>query len=73
MLEGTTGRGASGKTIVFGLLKRNGKLYTEIVPNCTRATLQAVIQGRVDLLFMYILKGVSLGSIVEMKTCVNYY
>ena len=34
--------GASGKTIVFGLLKRNGKVYTRIVPNCSRATLQAV-------------------------------
>ena len=33
------GRGASGKTIVFGLLKRNGKVYTKIVPNCSRATL----------------------------------
>jgi len=26
------GRGASGKTIVFGLLKRDGNVYTEIAP-----------------------------------------
>ena len=26
-----------------------------------------------NLLFIYILKGVSLVSIIEMKTCVNYY
>jgi transposase len=46
--KGKRGRGASGKTIVFGLLKRNGKVYTEIVPNCSRATLQVVIRGKVD-------------------------
>jgi transposase len=33
------GRGASGKTIVFGLLKRDGNVYTEIVPDCKKATL----------------------------------
>lgn len=27
-------RGSGGKTIVFGLLKRKGKVYTEIVPDC---------------------------------------
>ena len=41
------GRGATGKTIVFGLLKRDGKVYTEIVPNCKKDTLQAIIRGRV--------------------------
>jgi transposase len=41
-----SGRGASGKTIVFGLLKREGKVYTEIVPD---STLQAIIRGRVSL------------------------
>lgn len=46
--KGKRGRGASGKTIVFGLFKRNGKVYTRIIPNCSRATLQAVIRGKVD-------------------------
>ena len=135
-VKGKRGRGASGKTIVFGLLKRNGKVYTRIVPNCSRAALQAVIRGKVDfkstihsdgwkgydglvdlgykkhhrvqhgnnefanskshingienfwaslkcvwpssegflnLLFICILKSVSLGSIIEVKTCINYY
>ena len=40
--------GASGRTIVFGLLKRNGKVYTKIVPNYSRPTLQAVTRGKVD-------------------------
>lgn len=48
-VKGRRGRGAFGKTIVFGIFKRNGKVYTEIVPNCRQATLQAVIRGRVNL------------------------
>tara|TARA_Y100001968_G_scaffold242358_1_gene226001 strand:+ start:221 stop:901 length:681 start_codon:yes stop_codon:yes gene_type:complete len=48
-IKGKRGRGASGKTIVFGLFKRKGKVYTEIVPNTSRKTLQGVIRGRVDL------------------------
>ncbi|CAC9541085.1 Mobile element protein, partial [uncultured Gammaproteobacteria bacterium] len=33
-VRGKRGRGALGETIVFGLLKRGDKVYTEIVPNC---------------------------------------
>ena len=46
-VRGKRGRGAGGKTIVFGLLKRDGRVYTEIVPDCKKATLQAIIRGRV--------------------------
>lgn len=46
-VKGKRGRGASGKTIVFGIFKRNGWVYTEIVPDCQKATLQAIIRGRV--------------------------
>lgn len=35
-VKGKRGRGASKKTPVFGILKRGGKVYTEIVPDCTR-------------------------------------
>ena len=31
-VRGKKGRGAGGKTIVFGILERQGKVYTEIVP-----------------------------------------
>ena len=44
----TRGRGAYGKTPVFGILQRGGKVYTEIVPNCAKATLQAIIRGKVS-------------------------
>ena len=48
-IKGKRGRGAYGKTIVFGIFQRNGQVYTEIVANCSKATLQAVIRGRVEL------------------------
>ena len=47
-VRGVRGRGAGGKTIVFGLLKRGDQVYTEIVPNASKAALQAVIRGRVE-------------------------
>ena len=47
-VRGKRGRGALGKTIVFGLLKREGKVYTEIVPDVTKDTLQGIIRGKVD-------------------------
>ncbi len=48
-IKGKRGRGANGKTIVFGIFKRNGKVYTEIVPNCSKSTLQEVIRGKIGL------------------------
>ena len=48
-VKGKRGRGASGKTIVFGIFNRNGKFYTEIIPDAHRKTLQDIIRGRVDM------------------------
>lgn len=48
-VRGKRGRGARGETIVFGIYKRNGCVYTEIIPNCTKASIQAVVRGRVEL------------------------
>ena len=45
--RGKRGRGARGKTIVFGLLKRDGKVYTQIVENVSRAELMPIIKGKV--------------------------
>lgn len=47
-VRGKRGRGAYGKTIVFRLLKRQGKVYTEIVTDCSKPTLQGIIRGHVD-------------------------
>lgn len=48
-VRGKRGRGACSKTIVFGIYKRNGKIYTEIIPNAAKKTLQSIIRGRVSL------------------------
>ncbi len=46
--KGKRGRGAENKHIVFGIYKRNGKVYTEIVKNVKAKTLQQIIKGRVS-------------------------
>lgn len=43
-IRGKRGRGANGKTIVFGLLKRKGKVYTEIVSSAARTELMPIIR-----------------------------
>ncbi len=37
-IRGKRGRGAGGKTIVFGILKRDDKVYTEIVPDTSKVS-----------------------------------
>ena len=39
---------ATNKQPVFGIYERGGKVYTEIVPDCRKKTLQQIIRGRVD-------------------------
>ncbi len=46
-VPGKHGRGTS-KQPVFGIFERDGKVYTEIVDDCTKPTLQAIIRGRID-------------------------
>ncbi len=42
------GRGTL-KQPVFGIFERDGRVYTEIVPDCKKKTLQQVILGKVSL------------------------
>ena len=51
-VRGKRGRGAGGKTIVFDLFKRGGQVYTEIVPDCSKKTLQDIIRGKIDVAAM---------------------
>ena len=44
-VKGKRGRGAYGKTVVFGIFERDGKVYTEIVSDCSKPTLQGIIRG----------------------------
>ena len=48
MRKGKRGRGAAGKIAVFGLLKRNDKVYTAIIPNARTETLIPIIEERVE-------------------------
>ena len=45
--KGKRGRGAAGKVIVFGLLKRGGKVHAKVVDNVKTRTLMPVIQRKI--------------------------
>ncbi len=45
--KGKRGRGALGKVPVFGLLKRNGKVFTVITPDAKTNTLMPIIRQKV--------------------------
>ncbi len=45
--KGNRGRGAAGKTIVFGLLKRQGKVFTIVVADVSSDTLVPIIKRKV--------------------------
>lgn len=47
-VRGKRGRGAYGKTPVFGLIKRHGKVYTQVVKNCSAKELLPIIRNRVE-------------------------
>jgi transposase len=46
-VRGKRGRGAKGKVPVVGLLKRNGKVFTQIIANCKRRELMPIIKGKI--------------------------
>ncbi|STY87011.1 Transposase and inactivated derivatives [Moraxella ovis] len=45
--KGKRGRGAGGKTAVFGLLKRNGKVFVIVVKDTKTGTLMPIIVGKI--------------------------
>ncbi len=47
-IKGRRGRGSYGKTIVFGLKQRQGKVYTQIIKNCSHKTLIPLISNRIS-------------------------
>ena len=46
-IRGKRGRGAAGKTPVFGILKRGGAVYVNVVKNCSREQLMPIIEGKI--------------------------
>lgn len=45
--KGKRGRGAGGKIAVFGILKRGGKVYTQIIENTKTDTLMPIIRQKI--------------------------
>ncbi len=45
---GKRGRGAPNKTVVFGMLERDGDVMTKVVPNVSKRTLQPIIAENVE-------------------------
>jgi transposase len=45
--KGKRGRGAAGKTPVFGILKRGGKVYTQMVSDTKSSTLMPIIRDKI--------------------------
>ena len=45
---GKRGRGAPNKTVVFGMLERDGDVMTKVVPNVRKRTLQPIIAENVE-------------------------
>lgn len=45
--KGKRGRGAAGKVAVFGILKRNGKVYTKIIKDAKTETLMPIITRKI--------------------------
>ena len=46
--KGKRGRGAAGKVAVFGILKREGKVYTQIILDAKSDTLMPIIRQKIE-------------------------
>ncbi len=47
-IRGRRGRGSYGKTIVFGLKQRAGKVYTQVIKNCSQKAIIPLINQRIS-------------------------
>ena len=68
--KGKRGRGAADKVPVFGLLKRGGKVYTQIIPNAGSETLFPIIQEKVrpdSIVYSDCWKGYNVLDVSEFK------
>lgn len=53
-IKGKRSRGAYKKTSVFNIFKRGGQVYTEVVPDCAKATLQGLYVAVLILIASFI-------------------
>lgn len=47
--DGIRGRGATGKTIVMGMLDRDGDVITQVIPNCKGETVKPIIAANIEV------------------------
>ena len=47
--KGKRGRGAAGKTVLFGMMEKDGDVMTKVVPNVRRVTLHPIIAENVEV------------------------
>jgi len=45
---GKPGRGAAGKTIIVGMIERDGDVVTKVVPNVRKGTVEPIIEANVE-------------------------
>jgi transposase-like protein len=46
-VRGKRGRGAGNKVLVLGILKRGGKVYTQIIPRANKENILPILQGKI--------------------------
>lgn len=68
--KGRRGRGAVGKVPVFGILKRGGKVYTQVIPDASGKTLIPIIEKRIlpdSIVYSDCWKGYDVLDVSEFK------
>jgi len=46
-VRGERSRGVGGKVLVLGILKRGGKVYTQIIPRATKKNIFPILRGKI--------------------------
>ncbi|XXJ19719.1 IS1595 family transposase [Desulfovibrio caledoniensis] len=70
--RGIRGRGAAGKVPVFGILKRNGMVYAEIIPDTKTKTLKGIIDLQVQPDSVVYTDGLSSYKVLDVSEFKHY-
>jgi transposase len=65
--KGKRGRGAGGKVPVFGILKRNGKVYTQVIEQANTETLLPIIRQKIQADSIVYTDGFSAYNILDVS------
>ena len=70
--RGIRGRGAAGKVAVFGILKRNGKVHAQLLPNTKSKTIKGLIDSQVRPDSVVYTDGLSSYKILDVSEFKHY-